>query len=112
MIADPHCPNAMGVGWTEYSVTVTKQETALRPRGKRQSPVCGELLIFDTNQQFVAHTLVTLNAVTDRPMPFLSHLRVGRLAVVIHFYFLSAVRQEPDSNCNNTDNHQKSDRIT
>jgi hypothetical protein len=25
MIADPHCPNAMGVGWAECSVTVTKQ---------------------------------------------------------------------------------------
>src|SRR5579864_2855717 len=27
MIADPHCANAMGVGWTECSITVTKQET-------------------------------------------------------------------------------------
>src|SRR5712691_6941032 len=27
MIADPHCPNAMGVGWAEGSITVTKQVT-------------------------------------------------------------------------------------
>jgi hypothetical protein len=35
-----------------------------------------------------------------------------KLKTLFHLYFLSAVRQEPDSNCNNTDNHQKSDRIT
>ena len=27
MIADPHCPNAMGVGWTECSVMVAHQVT-------------------------------------------------------------------------------------
>ena len=36
-IPDPHCPNAMGVGWTECSVTVTNHVTwrlssAARPR--------------------------------------------------------------------------------
>src|SRR6202043_4292263 len=25
MVADPHCPNAMGVGWAEGPVTVTNQ---------------------------------------------------------------------------------------
>jgi hypothetical protein len=42
------------------------------------------------------------------------HLARPRLKfkTLFHLYFLSAVRQEPDSNCNNTDNHQKSDRIT
>jgi Methyladenine glycosylase len=32
-------------------------DAALRPRGKRQSPVCAELLIFDTNQQFATHRI-------------------------------------------------------
>ena len=27
MIADPHCPNAAGVGWAERAVTVAKQMT-------------------------------------------------------------------------------------
>jgi len=27
VIPDPHCPNAMGVGWTECSVTIAKQMT-------------------------------------------------------------------------------------
>src|SRR5215469_14385987 len=27
MVADPHCPNATGVGWAEGPVTVTKQMT-------------------------------------------------------------------------------------
>jgi hypothetical protein len=37
MIADPHCPNAMGVGWTECSVAVTNQVTRRFVPGKRVS---------------------------------------------------------------------------
>ena len=50
MITDPHCPNAMGVGWAEGPVAIANQVTRRFVPGKcvrhlTCDPVCGELLI-------------------------------------------------------------------
>jgi hypothetical protein len=42
-------------------------DAALRPRGRRQSPVCGELLIFDANQQFATHRCLAGQKRTREP---------------------------------------------